>query len=164
MHSTLGGLLRCVRDPRFIGGNIPQMKLTVDRHEPGFTCTIGDLLIDGVQFCNTLEDLPHATKIDGETRIPAGIYSVGLTTSPSVQSGRLWSPSPSGLLPLLAGVPGFDGVRIHAGNTDRDTRGCILVGFWGGGEYLSSARQALTLLMDKMKEADGPFTIEVCDP
>lgn len=129
------------------------MNLLLKRHEPGITCTIGKLWVDGEPFCETLEDLPHATKIEGETRIPAGIYKVALTESPSAKAGKLWSPY-SGNLPLIENVPGFEGVRIHAGNTDRDTRGCILVGHWVGGEYLSGSRPVLTALMEKMLDAD----------
>ena len=50
--------------------------------------------------------------------IPEGQYPVAVT----------WSPRFGQWLPLLLHVRGFDGIRIHAGNTAQDTRGCILVG------------------------------------
>lgn len=143
------------------------MKLTVNRHPHGITCTIGDLLIDGDFFAHTLEDLPRETKIPGETRIPAGTYQVLLTVSPAVAAGKLWSPLPSTELPLLIHVPGFDGVRIHAGNTDKNTQGCILVGHWSGGEFIRESRKVLELLCDRMVVAKAmrqAVTIEITDP
>ena len=50
--------------------------------------------------------------------IPEGRYAVVIT----------WSPKMKQWLPLLLGVPMFSGIRIHAGNTAKDTAGCILVG------------------------------------
>lgn len=135
------------------------MKLLLERHAPGVTCVIGELAIDGVPFCHTLERLPDDSE---HPDIPAGIYSIGVTISPEAKAGKLWSPSPTGLLPLLS-VPGRSGIRIHAGNTDEDSRGCIIVGQWNGGEFLSSSRDTLTLLMDRLLSVMDTLLIEVID-
>lgn len=129
-------------------------------------CTIGELFVDDVPFTFTLEDLPQPKKKAGETRIPAGLYRVVLSESPAAKAGKLWSPHEKGLLPLLVDVPGFSGIRIHAGNTEQDTRGCILVGSWRGGEFLHNSRDALASLMDMLEIAQisgRQITIEVKD-
>ena len=74
-------------------------------------------------FCDTLEptwrDYEHgAYKIKGKSAIPEGRYAVVISYSPKFKQ---W-------LPILLGVPKFSGIRIHAGNTAKDTEGCILVG------------------------------------
>ena len=80
--------------------------------------TLGKLLIDGKPFCDTLEPpiVPNAQHPKGA--IPEGWYKIQVTRSPKF--GRL--------LPLLYYVPGFEGIRIHAGNNRNHTSGCILVG------------------------------------
>lgn len=78
-------------------------------------------------FCDTLEptwrDYEHgAYKIKGRSAIPEGRYAVVISFSPKF---RKW-------LPILLGGPEFNkrwqGIRIHAGNSAKDTQGCILVG------------------------------------
>ena len=74
-------------------------------------------------ICDTLEptwrDYAHGgRKIKGCSAIPEGRYAVVISYSPKFQQ---W-------LPILLGVPNFSGIRIHAGNTAKDTEGCILVG------------------------------------
>lgn len=143
------------------------MKLTLRRYPHGASATIGELSINGEPFCHVLEDLPHEKKIAGETRIPAGTYYVLMTVSPAVAAGKLWSPLKSTELPLLVEVPGYDGVRIHAGNTSADTRGCLLVGEWDGGEHITSSRKTLEELCDFLVAAKAikePVTIEILDP
>ena len=111
------------------------MTLVLTRRWAEADATIGELFIDGMNECFTLEDVVRDTlhedgspKIHGQTAIPAGRYRVILTPSPAVQRGAMWSPRADTALPLLCDVPGFDGIRIHAGNSAKDTAGCILVG------------------------------------
>lgn len=102
------------------------MKLTLNRRPSVGGATIGELLEDGARLCFTLEDEirervgePVANwKIRGATAIPAGEYRVTLEMSPRFGPDTL----------TINNVPGFVGVRMHAGNTDRDTDGCPLLG------------------------------------
>lgn len=94
------------------------MKLTLVREELHEDCTLGRLYNGKDAICFTLEDAVRSKKIRGETAIPYGTYPVVIT----------WSPRFQKHLPLLLDVPGFEGVRIHSGNTHLDTEGCILVG------------------------------------
>lgn len=101
--------------------------------------TIGRLYINGVYFCDTLEDTDRGLKqsmplkeieklkVYGQTAIPTGIYDVLMTYSPKFAS-RPWAKPYNGRLPLLNNVPGFSGVRIHVGNDHTQTLGCLLVG------------------------------------
>jgi len=141
------------------------MKLTLNRNPTGITCTIGDLLVDGEVFCSTLEDpireVPGKPvsqwKVAGDTAIPTGTYEIEITYSPHFQRD----------LPLLVNVPGFEGIRIHGGNTDKDTEGCILVGHWTGGEFIANSQKTLRSLMDILEVANigkQDISIEVCNP
>ena len=91
-----------------------EMNLRVLRLETDENRTIGLLTIDNRFECYSLEDSAYV----GKGCIPHGIYRVAIT--PSQRFGRR--------LPLLLNVPGFEGVRIHPGNTEKDTSGCILLG------------------------------------
>lgn len=83
------------------------------------TSTVGDLIHDHRLLCHTLEDAvrPAGIKIPKRTAIPAGRYRVIVNLSARFNK----------LMPLLLAVPMFTGVRIHGGNTDVDTEGCVLV-------------------------------------
>ena len=96
------------------------MELDVVRQLHFPKSTIGRLFVDGVEECDTLEDIvrPAGVKIPKETAIPAGRYKVVIDFSERFQRPMMH----------LLDVPMFTGIRIHAGNTDRDTEGCLLTG------------------------------------
>ena len=100
------------------------MKLILTRHARRADYTIGRLEDEnGKKLCDTLEPTwrdykAGEKKVPGKSAIPEGSYRMVVTKSQRLQK----------YLPLLVGVPGFEGVRIHSGNTNKDTEGCILVG------------------------------------
>lgn len=105
------------------------MKIEVRRTFMDDKKTTGELYVDGVYLCHTLEDVVRlddpstpqneGLKIWGMTAIPAGIYKVIVNLSARFKK----------FMPRLLDVPGFDGILIHGGNTEEDTHGCILVGY-----------------------------------
>ncbi len=108
--------------------------------------TKGELYFSSVFECYTLEDVvrPSGEKIAGKTAISAGKYRVIIDKSTRFKR----------LMPLLLNVPDFEGVRIHSGNTDQDTEGCILVGRkFGPADYIEESKVAFNSLFDKLKEA-----------
>ncbi len=96
------------------------MTLYMIRDDCTETRTFGTLTCPDGYVCETLEDpvRPEGVKVLGDTAIPSGTYRVTITRSKRFQK----------MLPLIHEVPGFGGVRIHAGNSTRDTTGCVLVG------------------------------------
>ncbi len=70
------------------------------------------------QDMNTILRLPRKADKLKPFAIPPGRYAVVISYSPKFNR---W-------LPILLGVKGFKGIRIHAGNSVEDTQGCILVG------------------------------------
>lgn len=105
--------------------------------------TLGQLYIDGQYVCDTLEHPTREVKVSGKTAIPFGEYQVLVT----------WSPKFKRRLPLIKNVPNFEGVRIHCGNSLKDTTGCVLVGEWNGGSGLVNSIPAEVAVTMKIEQA-----------
>jgi hypothetical protein len=137
------------------------MKLTLERVKLGDDFTVGKLSVDGKFVCYTLEDKVREQdkvpveqwKVYGKTAIPKGTYSVSITMSARFKTK----------LPLLDSVPGFAGVRIHTGNSSKDTEGCILVGAgWDGSSgWISSSAVAFAQLLPLLESTTDPITITI---
>ena len=76
------------------------------------TAIMGHLLFNGTVICYTLENKAKA--------IPCGVYNIENSKSPKFKRE----------LPLLYNktVAELRGIRIHSGNTSKDSAGCVLVG------------------------------------
>ena len=96
-----------------------------------------------------------------QTAIPLGRYRLSITPSARFKED----------LPLLADVPGFEGIRIHAGNTHEDTEGCLLVGQMltglalGPSFTVGNSRRALNALLPKLKAGlvAGPVWLTIAE-
>ena len=105
------------------------MNITVIREKWTEDYTIGEIHIDGVYECKTLEDGKHAVKIPGETAIPVGLFELNYLQHDSPLTKRYRKRFSWFTKHLhLKNVPNFEWIYIHIGNTIQDTRGCILVG------------------------------------
>jgi hypothetical protein len=140
------------------------MELRVIREPTVDQSTHGSLYIDRHWHAWTLEDrireVPgepvESWKIPRQTAIPAGRYSVILSRSNRFQR----------VLPEILGVPGFTGIRIHAGNTVADTEGCLLVGTGRTLVNVSGSRVALERLMGVLMDvgSKSPIWITLENP
>src|SRR5512146_2230440 len=127
------------------------MVIQVKRNTYTNASTIGEMWIDGEFACYTLEDemreqlgVPVAQwKIPHETAIPVGTYDVVIDLSTRFHR----------LMPHVLNVPGFSGIRIHSGNTDKDTEGCILVGEEKTSDFIGHSKLAFDSFFSRLQDA-----------
>ena len=131
------------------------MNLKLTRKEFTTESTIGQLEIDGNFFCYTLEDVVRdknndgdlddkgEEKVYGKTAIPKGKYEVIINYSERFKQQ----------MPLLLNVKGFEGIRIHKGNSAVDTHGCILLGKSKSKDFIGMSNLAYNEFMTALKKA-----------
>lgn len=133
------------------------MELISIRKEFGSNYTKSNLLLNGLLECCVLEDADRQRQADGtiiqwtpnlkilgRTAIPYGRYRITIDQSERFKR----------LMPHILDVPDFTSIRIHRGNTDKDTEGCLLVGSdWGQGDYVGRSKIAFDALYPKLETA-----------
>lgn len=122
------------------------MSWVIQRRWPDETCVMGELLIDGIHECYTLEPQPP---------IPAGTYDLTIDHSQRFQR----------LMPHVLDVPGHEGIRIHWGNWRKDTQLCTLVGSTMGKGFVGHSVDEFNSIFNKLQDALGgenqPSTVTI---
>lgn len=103
------------------------LELTLQRTEKDPLRTPGELYVRDVFYCYTLEDRVREVpgepvenwKVPGTTAIPSGRFRLTLVDSPHFGKDTI----------AINHVPGFEYIRMHSGNTERNTEGCVLLGY-----------------------------------
>lgn len=118
------------------------MNLLLNRESETSDATLGRFFAGNECLYYSCEDLQREEKIYGKTAIPCGRYKVVITYSNRFQKH----------LPLVLDVPGFVGIRIHAGNTSKDTEGCIILGKVKTSNGVGQSRAAMDDFMPRLKQ------------
>lgn len=153
------------------------MRLRLERRWKRDTYTIGVLFVDGVRFCETVEDRDRglkqtdplskikSVKVFGETSIPTGIYTIRMDiVSPKYSAVAFYRQLCGGKMPRLMNVPGFEAVLIHPGTTALDSNGCVICGknkIKGGVTQSRDTFRALYNKMENAYRAGEEITIEI---
>lgn len=139
------------------------MRITLIRIANRPTYCIGKLYVDGKYLCETIEDVDRGlddkmteeeilkVKVKDETAIPTGIYNVYLTYSPKFKKQ----------MPIIANVKGFSGIRIHSGNTAKDSSGCLLVGKNTVVGKVTESRKWYNVLFRMLVATDSRIIIDI---
>ena len=149
------------------------MKLLLRRIAKRNTYAIGKLYIDGVYFADTLEDKDRglhqsmsldeikSLKVYAETAIPTGTYEITMNVVSPKFKNKSWAKEWGGKIPRLLNVPGYEGVLIHPGTTDKDSAGCILVGQNKIVGKIINSQVTFKELMKHLVNAKGKITITI---
>jgi len=132
------------------------MEIEIQREPSDEYRTFGTLWIEGVYECEVLEDPVREQKIPGKTAIPKGRYRISMENSPRFGKNTI----------TLNDIPDFTYIRIHAGNTEADTEGCILVGQERTEASITNSRIALAHLKSRVASGldSGEVWITITDP
>ena len=154
------------------------MKVLVKRIYTNNRYTIAHVYVDGTYVCDSIEDtdlmelnnlmsdawIRNHKKI-AQTAIPTGTYNLTMNVvSPKFVQKAYYKSFCGGRLPRLLSVTGFDGILIHKGKTERDSAGCIIVGYNTiKGQVTNSQKAFETLykILDEANKRKEKITIEI---
>lgn len=169
--------------PEFQGKKLDRVR--VERYDSQPDYTHGRMLFKSNQLCFTLEDEKREVKVKHETRVPQGIYKLGLRNSGGFNSryakkfasmgddwhqGMLCVYNVRSTWEIKLDDMSFQYILIHIGNDDRDSSGCLIVGTKAveGKNFISGSTDAYKRMYPVLRDSilaspDGYIEIEYKD-
>jgi len=143
------------------------MKVLVKRIFNNSMYCISHLYVDGAYVCDAIEDQDRGwhngmsdayirnNKVYAKSAIPVGTYNLTMNVvSPKFYQKAYYKKFCGGRLPRVLNVPGFDGILIHKGNTERDSAGCLIVGYNTIKGQVTNSQKAFEKLYGILNEAN----------
>lgn len=119
--------------------------IIVERFSRSKDGTLSRIIFDDMQFVG-LEPYDFI--------VPAGNYLLTLTHSPRFSAKYPYNKVHKSQVPLINGVPGHSGVRIHVGNYISDTQGCLLIGSSAFPSMIKDSAIAYKMLLSRMQDIE----------
>lgn len=119
------------------------------------TKTFGKLYNGAIYLCETLEDKVRIEYVQRETAIPYGRYRLSISYSNRFKKQMILITNVRGGSITYHGEP-IDGlgVRIHGGNSEAQSIGCILAGKTRTATGIKDCAAINQILIDLVKNAD----------
>lgn len=123
--------------------------ITVERFSQDSVCTLSRIYFDDMIFYGLEPSKPI---------IEDGSYLLMLTHSPRFSEKSPYNKVHHSQVPLIKGVKGHTGVRIHVGNYPSDTDGCLLIGSTCSPAFIGDSAKAYKKMLLRMSdiEKDNP--------
>jgi hypothetical protein len=128
-------------------------RVIINRKHFSNLSTIGNLILEGENFCNTLELSCRRGDEKGKLAIPEGKYLLQKTFSPRFKKD-MWE---------VTNVPGRSGIRIHSANYASELDGCIAPGVYSPNipEFIGMSRVTLDRLNQRLEAMNGEIWLSI---
>ena len=137
--------MRWIKYHIMVNKYINECPLVVERFSHDSVCTLSRIYFDNLSFYG----LEPANPI-----VDDGTYLLTLTHSPRFSGKYPYNGLHSSQVPLINGVFGHTGVRIHVGNYPSDTDGCLLIGSSCSHAFVKDSSKAYSILLKRMIELE----------
>lgn len=149
------------------------MNIKVERIYNNSNYCISHIYANDVYVCDGIEDTDRGLnknmplseikkkKVYAKTAIPVGKYQLTINViSPKFSKKEYYVKFCGAKMPRVLDVPGFDGILIHRGNSEKDSAGCLIVGYNTIKGKVTNSSEAFEKLYNILKSSKEKIYIE----